>query len=71
VQHALAIVRGGAAGAAGAGGGDYVAHWVDCLRHDRDPVTPGGEGRASLEIILAGYTSSAERRFVDLEWQTW
>ena len=50
---------------------DYFAHWVDCLQHDRDPVTTGEEGRASLEIILAGYRSSAERRFVDLEWQTW
>ncbi|HEX2035811.1 MAG TPA: Gfo/Idh/MocA family oxidoreductase [Chloroflexota bacterium] len=50
---------------------NYFAHWVDCLQHSRDPVTPGEEGRASLEIILAGYRSSAERRFVDLEWQTW
>jgi predicted dehydrogenase len=50
---------------------DYFAHWVDCLQHDREPVTPGEEGRASLEIILAGYQSSAQRRFVDLEWQTW
>ena len=50
---------------------NYFAHWVDCLQHDRQPVSPGEEGRASLEIILAGYRSSAERRFVDLEWQTW
>jgi UDP-N-acetylglucosamine 3-dehydrogenase len=49
----------------------YFAHWVDCLQHDRDPVSPGEEGRASLEIILAGYQSSAQRRFVDLTWQTW
>jgi predicted dehydrogenase len=49
----------------------YFAHWVDCVQHDRVPVTTGEEGRASLEIILAGYRSSAERRFVDLEWQSW
>jgi predicted dehydrogenase len=49
----------------------YFAHWVDCIQNDREPVTPGEEGRASLEIILAGYESSAERKFVDLKWQTW
>lgn len=50
---------------------NYFAHWVDCIQHDHHPVTTGEEGRASLEIILAGYQSSAERRFVDLAWQTW
>jgi predicted dehydrogenase len=49
----------------------YFAHWVDCIQNDREPVTTGEEGRASLEIILAGYQSSAERRFVDLQYQTW
>ena len=49
----------------------YFAHWVDCVQNDRQPVSTGEEGRASLEIILAGYQSSAERRFVDLRYQTW
>jgi predicted dehydrogenase len=49
----------------------YFAHWVDCVQNDREPVCTGEEGRASLEIILAGYRSSAERRFVDLRYQTW
>lgn len=49
----------------------YFAHWVDCVQNDRDPVTTGEEGRASLEIILAGYQSTAERKFVDLKYQTW
>jgi hypothetical protein len=34
-------------------------------------IGAGEEGRASLEIILAGYESSVERRFIDLKWQTW
>jgi UDP-N-acetylglucosamine 3-dehydrogenase len=49
----------------------YFAHWVDCVQHDRRPVCTGEEGRASLEIILAGYQSAAERRFVELRYQTW
>lgn len=50
---------------------NYFRHWVDCLRYDRTPVTTGEEGRASLEIILAGYESSAESRFVELTCQAW
>ena len=49
----------------------YHAHWVDCLANDRTPVTEGEEGRASLEVILAGYESAATERFVHLKWQTW
>jgi predicted dehydrogenase len=30
-----------------------------------------GTIRASLEIILAGHQSSAQRRIVDFQWQTW
>jgi UDP-N-acetylglucosamine 3-dehydrogenase len=50
---------------------DYHSHWVHCLRHGTAPVTEGEEGRASLEIILAGYESAATERFVHLKWQTW
>ena len=50
---------------------NYFAHWVFCIQNDKEPASSGEEGRASLEIILAGYQSSAERRFVDLQWQTW
>lgn len=50
---------------------NYFGHWVDVLQKGESPIGTGEEGRASLEIILAGYQSSAERRFVDLEWQTW
>lgn len=49
----------------------YWHHWVDCLQNDREPVTTGEEGRASLEIILAGYESSSTSRFINLAWQGW
>ncbi|MBI3945431.1 MAG: Gfo/Idh/MocA family oxidoreductase [Armatimonadetes bacterium] len=49
----------------------YHAHWVHCLRTGRPPVTPGEEGRASLEIVVAAYESSAGGRFVALRHQRW
>ena len=50
---------------------NYFRHWVDCLQNDREPVTTGEEGRASLEIIVAGYEASARAQFIDLKWQSW
>jgi predicted dehydrogenase len=50
---------------------NYFAHWIDVLQKGESPIGTGEEGRASLEIILAGYQSSAENRFIDLKWQTW
>ena len=50
---------------------NYHSHWVDCLRNGTRPVTEGEEGRASLEVILAGYESAATEKFVHLRWQTW
>lgn len=49
----------------------YFHHWVDCIQNNLTPVTTGEEGRASLEIILAGYESSAQSKFVELQHQTW
>jgi predicted dehydrogenase len=47
------------------------AHRVDCSQHGRQPVCSGEEGRVSLEIVLAGDRSAAERRFVELRTRTW
>lgn len=49
----------------------YHAHWVHCLRTGQPPITPGEEGRASLEIVTAAYESSASRQFVTLQYQRW
>ncbi|MBI2941842.1 MAG: Gfo/Idh/MocA family oxidoreductase [Chloroflexi bacterium] len=43
-----------------------VAHFADCIREDRDPLTNGREGRAALEVALAAYRSEGTGRFIDL-----
>jgi predicted dehydrogenase len=43
-----------------------IAHFVDCAREGRPPLTDGREGRAALEIAMAAYASEATGRFVDL-----
>ncbi len=47
-----------------------IAHFVDCVRHGRRPLTDGHEGRAALEIALAAYASEESSRFVTLPLQT-
>lgn len=49
----------------------YHAHWVHCLRTGEKPVTTGEEGRASLELVIAAYQSSATRQFQTLQYQRW
>jgi len=48
---------------------NYIQHWIDCLVHEREPVTDGREGMASLELITASYESSARGAFVELTHQ--
>jgi predicted dehydrogenase len=43
-----------------------IAHFVDCAREGRRPLTDGREGRGALEIAMAAYASEASGRFVDL-----
>ena len=43
-----------------------IAHFVDCVREGRVPLTSGREGRAALEVALAAYASEAAGRFVSL-----
>ncbi|MBV7332056.1 Gfo/Idh/MocA family oxidoreductase [Chloroflexi bacterium TSY] len=45
---------------------NYWQHWVDCLLNDKEPVTDGREGIASLELITASYESSTTGQFVKL-----
>ena len=33
-------------------------HFVDCVRHDRQPLVTGEDGRAVLEVIFAAYESA-------------
>lgn len=43
-----------------------IAHFIDCVREGRVPLTSGREGRAALEIALAAYASEAAGRFISL-----
>ena len=44
-------------------------HFVNCIRGDETPVTPGAEGAAAVEMIEAAYISVAEKRAVELPLQ--
>jgi predicted dehydrogenase len=35
-----------------------IAHFVDCVRNDREPLVTGADGRAVLEVIFAAYESA-------------
>ena len=43
-----------------------MAHFVDCVKHDRQPLVTGEDGRAVLEVILAAYESAGTGRKVAL-----
>ncbi|HSP56356.1 MAG TPA: Gfo/Idh/MocA family oxidoreductase [Dehalococcoidia bacterium] len=47
-----------------------MAHWVDCIEHDRQPMLTGADGRAVLEIICAAYESARTGRRVGLPFAT-
>jgi len=47
-----------------------MAHFVDCVRHDRRPLVSGEDGRAVLEIVCAAYASAGQGRVVELPFQT-
>ncbi len=52
--------------AAGTGHPRAIAHFVECLLEDREPLTNGREGRAALAIAMAAYASEESERFVRL-----
>jgi predicted dehydrogenase len=43
-----------------------LAHFIDCVRHDREPVVTGEDGRAVLELIYAAYASAGTGRKIEL-----
>jgi myo-inositol 2-dehydrogenase / D-chiro-inositol 1-dehydrogenase len=46
-----------------------MAHFVDCVQNDRDPLVSGEDGRAVLEVIFAAYESARTGRKVPLPFQ--
>jgi predicted dehydrogenase len=47
-----------------------MAHFVDCVRHDRQPLVTGEDGRAVLEAVFAAYESAGSGRKVELPFHT-
>lgn len=47
-----------------------MAHFVDCVRHDRPPAVGGQDGRAVLEVVFAAYESARTGRKVALPFRT-
>ncbi|MCE9544790.1 MAG: Gfo/Idh/MocA family oxidoreductase [Planctomycetia bacterium] len=47
-----------------------MAHFVDCVQHDKPPLVTGEDGRAVLEAIFAAYESAGTGRKVALPFKT-
>jgi predicted dehydrogenase len=43
-----------------------MAHFVDCVRHDKQPLVTGDDARVVLEVIFAAYESAGTGRKVSL-----
>ena len=47
-----------------------MAHFVECVRDDKEPLVKGEDGRAVLEIIFAAYESARTGCKVSLPFKT-
>ena len=47
-----------------------LAHFVDCVQHDREPLVTGEDGRAVLEAIFAAYESAGTGRKIALPFKS-
>jgi predicted dehydrogenase len=47
-----------------------LAHFVDCVQHDKTPLVTGEDGRAVLEVIFAAYESARTGQKVRLPFAT-
>lgn len=47
-----------------------MAHFVDCVQNDKQPIVSGEDGRATLEALLAAYESAGTGRKVPLPFKT-
>ena len=43
-----------------------MAHFVNCVANDLQPLETGEDGRAALEIVFAAYESAGTGRRVEL-----
>ena len=47
-----------------------MAHFIDCVQHDKPPLVTGQDGRAVLEVVFAAYASARSGRKVELPFKT-
>lgn len=47
-----------------------MAHFIECVRDDREPLVTGDDGRATLEIVMAAYASAGQGRKIELPFRT-
>ncbi len=47
-----------------------MAHFVDCVRDDKQPLVTGEDARAVMEALFAAYESAGTGRKVTLPFQT-
>jgi predicted dehydrogenase len=47
-----------------------MAHFVDCVQNDKQPLVTGEDGRVVLEAIFAAYESAGTGRKVELPFKT-
>lgn len=47
-----------------------MAHFVECVRDDKQPIVTGEDGRAVLEMVMAAYASAGQGRKIALPFNT-
>ena len=47
-----------------------MAHFVDCVKNDKQPITTGEDGKAVLEVIFAAYESARTGQKVNLPYES-
>ena len=47
-----------------------MAHFVDCVKYEKQPLVAGEDGRAVTEAIFAAYESAGSERKVHLPFKT-
>jgi predicted dehydrogenase len=47
-----------------------MAHFVDCVKHDRPPLVTGEDARVVMEVLFAAYESAGTGRKVTLPFKT-
>ena len=47
-----------------------MTHFIDCIRHDKEPMVTGRDGRVVIETLFAAYESAGTGRKVEMPFKT-